>query len=78
MGPPTTVNCTLDGSSMDLDQISRSIVDGPMSVARVEVTLITRAAGTYECTVSNARVDDGTLNNITASNSSLQINVSGN
>ena len=70
--PPTLVNCTINGASVDLEHLSRSIADGINSVTSVAVTLGTRDAGTYECTVSNDRVD-----NVDAFNSSVQINVTG-
>ena len=70
--PPTSVHCTVNGASTDLKHLSRSIADGINNVTSVTVTLNTRDAGIYECTVSNARV-----NNIDAFNSSVQINMTG-
>lgn len=70
--PPTYVACTVDGGNIDMEQLSRYIVNGPGSVTGVEVTLGTRSAGAYECTVSNDRVDD-----TTAFNSSVQIDMTG-
>ena len=52
--------------------VSRDILNGePPTLTEVTVTIRQRLAGVYNCTVSNARVEDGTLTvngaNITAS-----------
>ena len=78
-GPPTTVSCSVNGNGISTE-LSRVIVNGPGSVARVTVTVRLREAGNYQCTVSNDRVTDGTIRgssspNAVASNSSF--NVSG-
>ena len=75
-GPPTNVTCT-DGSNpftIASGDLSRVIVNGPGSVTQVTVTVRTRQAGTYQCTVSNARVDAGTIDSVipTSSNSTSQ------
>ena len=60
-GPPTDVNCT-NGSnpfSIAIGNLSRVVVNGPGSVTQVTVTVKMRQAGTYQCTVSNARVTNG-------------------
>ena len=60
-GPPTDVTCT-DGSNpftSDSDDLSRVVVNGPEFVTQVTVTVRMRQAGTYQCTVSNARVTNG-------------------
>ena len=60
-GPPTDVNCT-DGSNpftIASGDLSRVVVNGPGSVTQVTVTVRMRQAGTYQCTVSNARVTNG-------------------
>ena len=57
-GPPTNVICT-DGSNLFTiasADLSRVVVNGPGSVTQVTVTVRMRQAGTYQCTVSNARV----------------------
>ena len=43
-------------------ELSRVIVNGPGSVTRVTVTVRQREAGNYQCTVSNDRVTNGTIN----------------
>ena len=60
-GPPTDVNCT-DGSNpftIGSGDLSRVVVNGPGFVTQVTVTVRMRQAGTYQCTVSNARVING-------------------
>ena len=64
-GPPTNVNC-IDGSNpftIASSDLSRAIVNGTGSVTEVTVTVRMRQAGTYQCTVSNARVTNGPINN---------------
>ena len=71
-GPPTDVTCT-DGSNpftIASTDLSRVVVNGTGSVTQVTVTVRKRQAGTYQCTVSNARVANGTISNVTATNSS--------
>ena len=71
-GPPTNVNCT-DGSNpftIANGDLSRVVVNGSGSVTRVTVTVRMRQAGTYQCIVSNARVDAGTIGSVTAITSS--------
>uniref|UniRef100_A0A1X7UWF2 Uncharacterized protein n=1 Tax=Amphimedon queenslandica TaxID=400682 RepID=A0A1X7UWF2_AMPQE len=79
-GPPTTVNCSLNGTGISTE-LSRVIVNGPGSVTRVTVTVRLREAGSYQCTVSNTRVTNGTISgsngpNAVISTSSLSISVS--
>ena len=47
------------------------IVNGTRFVTNVTVTVRMRQSGFYQCTVSNARVDAGTIGNVTATNSSV-------
>ena len=71
-GPPTDVTCT-DGSNLVAiasGDLSRVVVNGIASVTQVTVTVRMRKAGIYQCTVSNARVDVGTIYGVTARNSS--------
>ena len=74
-GPPTDVSCT-DGSNpftITSGDLSRVIVNGTESVTQVTVTVRMRQAGTYQCTVSNARVTNGPIpgqNGPNATNSS--------
>ena len=58
-------------------ELSRVIVNGPGSVTRVTVTVRLKEAGNYQCTVSNDRVTDGTINGVTAVNSTSSLNISG-
>ena len=78
-GPPTNVTC-IDGTNpltIDSSDLSRVIVNGPQSVTQVTVTVRMRQAGIYQCTVSNARVTDGTINGITAMSNSSLLSVTG-
>ena len=74
-GPPTTVNCTVDGNEISTE-LSRVIVNGTGSITRVAVTDLTEA-GNYQCTVSNDRVTAGTINDVTAVSSTSSLSVSG-
>ena len=75
-GPPTTVSCTVNGNGISTE-LARMIVDGPGSITRVTVTMRLREAGNYQCTVSNDRVTDGTINNVLAVSSTSSLSVSG-
>ena len=77
-GPPTDVTCTgpnlfIDETSHDL---SREVVnDG--TAAMVTVTVRRREEGNYQCTVSNTRVEDGTINSVSATENSTSLTVTG-
>ena len=78
-GPPTDVTCT-DGTNpltITSSDLSRVIVNGPGSVTQVTVTVRMRQAGTYQCTVSNDRVADGTIDGVTAVSNSSSLSVTG-
>ena len=75
-GPPTTVNCTVNGNEISTE-LSRVIVNGTESTTKVTVTVRLREAGNYQCTVSNNRVADGTINGVTAVSSTSSLSVSG-
>ena len=78
-GPPTNVTCTGPNSfSIDetSDDLSREVVSVGMATL-VTVTVRMREEGDYKCTVFNARVEDGTINGVLATNSSSSLNVSG-
>ena len=67
--PPTDVNCT-DGTNpftIASGDLSRVVVNGPGSITQVTVTVRMRQAGTYQCTVSNAKVTNGFIHIITNS-----------
>ena len=70
--PPTYVNCT-DGSNpftIASGDLSCVVVNGPESITQVTVTVRMRQAGTYQCSVSNARVTGSPENSSkTATNS---------
>ena len=77
-GPPTTVSCTVNEVEIFpiFPKLPRVIVNGPESITRVTVTNLTEA-GNYQCTVSNARVIDGTINGVIAVSSTSSLSVSG-
>ena len=77
-GPPTVVDCTVNGVDIFpiLPKLSRVIVDGPGSITRVTVTDLTEA-GNYQCDISNDRAIDGTIDSITAVNSTSSLVISG-
>lgn len=78
-GPPTNVTCT-DGTNpltINSNDLSRVIVNGPESVTQVTVTVRMRQAGIYQCTVSNDRVTAGTIGSVTAMSNSSSLNVTG-
>ena len=78
-GPPTNVTCTGPNSfsiNQTSDDLSREVVnDGTATL--VTVTVRMREGGNYQCTVSNARVEDGTINGVIATNSSSSLSVIG-
>ena len=77
-GPPTIVNCTINGVDIHpiFPKLSRVIVNGIASITRVTVTNLTKA-GKYQCTVSNNRVTNGPISGsvtaVVSSTSSLII-----
>ena len=78
-GPPTDVTCTGPNSfSIDetSDDLSREVVND-RTATLVTVTVRMREEGNYQCTVSNARVEDGTINGVTATEDSSSLSVSG-
>ena len=58
------------------DDLSREVVnDGTATL--VTVTVRMREGGNYQCTVSNARVENGTINGVNATNGSSSLTVTG-
>ena len=78
-GPPTDVTCTGPNSfsiTETSDDLSREVMnDGTATL--VTVTVRMREGGTYQCSVSNARVVDGTINGVSATENSSSLSVSG-
>ena len=78
-GPPTNVTCTGPNSysiTQTSDDLSREVVnDGTATL--VTVTVRMREGGNYQCTVSNARVGNGTINGVTATEGSSSVAVTG-
>ena len=78
-GPPTNVTCTGPNSfsiTQTSDDLLREVVnDGTATL--VTVTVRMRMGGNYQCTVSNARVGNGTINGVTATGDSSSLTVTG-
>ena len=78
-GPPTDVTCTGPNSfsiNQTSDDLSREVVNVGTATL-VIVTVRMREEGNYQCTVSNARVVDGTINGVTATEGSSSLSVTG-
>ena len=77
-GPPTVVDCTVNGVDIFpiFPKLSRVIVNGTRSITRVTVTNLTEA-GNYQCTVSNERVADGTIIGVAAVSSTSSLSIGG-
>ena len=78
-GPPTDVTCTGPNSfsiTQTSDDLSHEVVnDGTATL--VTMTVRRREGGNYQCTVSNARVVDGTINGVIATEDSTSLTVTG-
>ena len=75
-GPPTTISCSVGDSMLPVRHLFREIINGAGFITQVTVTVESRQAGDYECTVTNDRVVDGTFNDVTALPSSSARKVS--
>ena len=78
-GPPTNVTCTGPNSfsiNQTSDDLSREVVNVGTATL-VTATVRMREEGNYQCTVSNARVENGTINGVTATDDSASLSVSG-
>ena len=78
-GPPTNVTCTGPNSfsiNQTSDDLSREVVNNGIATL-VTVTVRMKEGGTYQCTVSNARVGNGTINGVTATEGNSSLNVTG-
>ena len=81
VAPPTYVTCQIDGSPLDIAQLSREVTAGEYStsgesiasspVTNVTVTLRTRQAGNYQCTVSVFRASGTSLSEVNTSSISV-------
>ena len=78
-GPPTNVTCTGPNSfsiTETSDDLSREVVNNG-TATMVTVTVRMREEGNYQCTVSNVRVEKGTINDVTATKGSSSLAVTG-
>ena len=84
IAPPTYVTCQVDGTPVDVADLSREVTSAlyllpntASPVTSVTVTLRTRQAGNYQCTVSVFRASmESSTKNLTNARTSL-INISG-
>ena len=78
-GPLTNVTCTGPNSysiNQTSDDLSHEVVNVGTATL-VTVTVRTREEGNYQCTISNARVENGTINGVTATEGSSSLTVTG-
>ena len=78
-GPPTNVTCTGSNSfsiNQTSDDLSREVVNNGIATL-VTVTVRRGKGGNYQCTVSNARVGNGTIGKVTATEGSSSLTVTG-
>ena len=80
VAPPTNVTCQVGNTPVDVAVLSREVTTGEyqpssntLPVTNVNVTLRTRQAGNYQCTVSVYRASGNNLTHATTS----PINISG-
>ena len=78
--PPTNVICQVDSTPVDVTDLSRQVTSGEYNppstdspVTSVTVTLKTKQAGNYQCTVSVYRATGSDLTDVSTS----PINISG-
>ena len=78
LAPPTYVTCQIDNTPVDVAVLSREVTAGEYipghtdsPVTNVTVTLRTRQAGNYACTVSVFRASGNDLNDVTSANVSV-------
>ena len=74
VAPPTYVFCEVNNTTVDVTVLSREVTAGEYlppnttsPVTNVNVTLRTRQAGNYQCTVSVFRASGNNLNDVTTS-----------
>ena len=78
-GPPTDVTCTgpkLFSINQTSDALSREVVNDGIATL-VTMTVRMKEGGNYQCIVSNARVEKGTINGVTATEGSTSLTVTG-
>ena len=74
VAPPTYVTCQVQSTPVDVAALSREVTareyvppNTSSPVTNVNVTLRTRQAGNYQCTVSVFRASESDLSNVTTS-----------
>ena len=79
-GPPSNITCSINGVMIALPEelIIREVLE-PVLPILTRVTIIFSAGeeGQYNCTVSNSRVDEGTLDGVIALAGSFQQEIKG-
>ena len=79
-GPPSYINCSVNGVMIHVpeEQIVRKVIDPIVPILTcVTVIFQTGKEGQYNCTVSNSRVDKGTIGGVTAVAGSFQQEIKG-
>ena len=84
-GPPTVVNCTVDGNDLAIAQedvsreVTRALYNGTNQpdMTLVTVTTVGRQPGVYNCTVRVAGVENGSSNMISLGEASSTASISG-
>lgn len=76
-GPPTAIDCTVPHMNITSNNFMVHILNASNSTTQVSMILNTRQPGIYQCTVSNDRVIQGTIDDITATNGTSSLFISG-
>ena len=74
-GPPSNINCSINDVMIAVpeDLIVQEVLEPVLSnLTRVTVILQTGEGGHYKCVISNSRVDEGTIGDVTAVSGSFQ------
>ena len=79
-GPPSNINCSINDVMIAVSEklIVREVLEHVLPILTcVTVILQTGEEGQYKCVVSNSRVDDGTIGDVTAVSGSFQQEIKG-
>lgn len=65
--PPTYITCQVGNTSLDVTELSRQVIDAgyPPSLVEVNITLRTKKAGNYQCSIFVFRASGELLANVT-------------
>ena len=79
-GPPSNISCSVNDVMIAVPEelIVREVLEPVLSnLTRVTVIFQTGEAGQYKCVISNSRVDEGTIGDVTAVSGSFQQEIKG-